>query len=180
MIYLSVKGGEDAGATIAISGLISILNSETSIHWHRRLKVAIIGLLVVYPYLDANNNQSFVYPVNNFLNWKQLKHFWSFYLQNSTALDTDDCGGDYIACPRHTPSKILTKFPTTLIILAKHDVVWHEGFSFAVNLKANNVNVTLNQYNSTVHGFFGTDIGYGRDAFQESVNWIKSISRLSI
>ncbi len=50
-----------------------------------------------------------------------------------------------------------------------------EGVQFAHNLEKNNVTVSINQYNSTVHGFFGTEIGPGLIALEDSVQWIREL-----
>ncbi len=88
---------------------------------------SILGLFLVYPVLDQHlyRYSAIQYRnVNGMLTLDQMIWFWKLYLQGR---DATDCSSNYKICPIHTPKNILSQFPNTLIVLAKHDVLYSEG-----------------------------------------------------
>lgn len=110
------------------------------------------GLILVYPCLEAViKYESHFRYANTFalLSLVQMEYFWSLYLND----EDKDCN-DYRACPMRTPQRILERFPPTLLILAKNDILLDEGLVFAKKLKNVNVSAETMVFNDSVHGFF--------------------------
>lgn len=88
---------------------------------------SILGLFLVYPVLDQHlyRHSAIQYRnVNGMLTLDQMIWFWKLYLQGR---DATDCSLNFKICPIYAPENILSQFPNTLIVLAKHDVLYSEG-----------------------------------------------------
>lgn len=145
-IHLS---GESAGGTIAAS--LTALNYDPAFTSPAK-KIDIRGLFILYPcldhgvYLDSHFRYSNSFAL---LTLRQMQYFWSMYLPDQ-AIDA----ADYRACPLRTPVEILKKFPRSLIVLAKHDILLDEGLKFAKRLTDSEVFVETMVYERMLHGFF--------------------------
>jgi acetyl esterase len=82
------------------------------------------------------------------LTLEQIIWWWTLYLDESHL----DCH-DYRACPLRISDSLLSKFPETLLILAKYDILLDEGLEFDKRLKFNGVQSNAIVYNDTIHGF---------------------------
>ena len=64
-------------------------------------------------------------------------------------------GGDYRACPALTPNSLMSKFDfKTILVLAKQDVLYTEGFNYASVLNSLQRSVELVLFKNSIHGFF--------------------------
>ena len=139
--------GESAGGAIAAS-VSAVHHSQTL-----RSESPVNGLILIYPTLDHGiyRDSHFKYnKVNGLLSLEQMIWFWTLYLDE----EHRDCH-DYRACPLRISDSLLSKFPETLIILAKYDILLDEGLQFNKRLENNGVPSTAIVYNDTIHGFLG-------------------------
>ena len=137
--------GESAGGAIATA--VSAVHHSSTL----RTDSPINGLILIYPTLDHGiyreshfkNNK-----INGLLTLEQIIWWWTLYLDESHL----DCH-DYRACPLRISDSLLSKFPETLLILAKYDILLDEGLEFDKRLKFNGVQSNAIVYNDTIHGF---------------------------
>jgi acetyl esterase len=167
-IYIS---GESAGGNLAIS-LVAI-NSQTKVLNKYRKPIKIAGLFVAYPCVEYNgsyrSNREYK-DFAGFLTLDQMNHFWNLYFN-----DTKKDALNYLAAPIHIPSDLLAKFPPTLFVLAKYDILFDEGLKFSERLRENKIDVKVLSYNNTVHGFFGKNgFGPGIKAVDDVVLYMKT------
>ena len=149
-IYIS---GESAGGNIASAVTAINYDSERT---NKKDIVDIKGLFVLYPCLEHGVYRDSHFRYSNtfaMLTLKQMIYFWTLYLGDQNL----DCQ-DYRACPMRTPKNILQKFPPTLIVLAKHDILLDEGLNFGELLKEQQISVTTKVYNNVFHGFFAKPV----------------------
>ena len=148
-IYMA---GESAGANIAAAVTALAVDDNSP---HKPITdgtTNIQGLIIAYPPLEygVSRQSHFLYR-RSFaaVTLEQLHWFWYLYLK-----DQRKDSQDYRACPLVASDDILKKFPKTMIILAKHDVLLDEGIEFGDRLKAAGVDVTTIVHTDKLHGFF--------------------------
>jgi acetyl esterase len=145
--------GESAGGNLAAAVTARNLDAEFTSEDDR---VSVVGLLLVYPPLAANfSTESYVKysRYNGMLTTAVMKHAWELYRASSAIADDD-----YTFQPLLTPLHILAHFPPTHIVVAEYDVLRDDSLLFAEKLQAASVTVTVANYNTTVHGFFGRSL----------------------
>lgn len=149
--------GTGSGGTLA-AATVAVINDNKLPEYNKYdLSSDIQGLILIYPFLEPINHSeshSTFSQFNGLLTLRELQWMWSFYLSSDVLEQRNHCQ-HYSACPMRIPSKILKKFPHTVVILAGNDVVFDEGVQFAQNLTNVKVATEVIVYNSTIHGFFG-------------------------
>jgi acetyl esterase len=152
-----ILAGESTGGTLAAA--LTALNYDNRFTLRQRthkLNFKLSGLLLMYPPLqyDVFRPSHFKHrTVNGLMTLDQLLWFWSLYLGGRMA--ATNCA-EYTVCPLLTPRNVLSRFPQTALVLAKHDVVLDEGVALYEALQAVKVQADLRVYNDTVHGFWAT------------------------
>ena len=145
-----ILSGESAGGNLAVS--LAALNYDTK-YTSRFARVPLAGLFLLYPCLEVGTyrDSAFKYGFMSYpiLTLPQMLHFWALYLGPKWSVRND-----YRAVPMRIPKAILKKLPPTLMVLAKHDILYDEGLVFTEVLRQANVPVTTLIYNDTIHGFF--------------------------
>ena len=146
-------GGEGAGANLAAAIVARNLDRDY-VHFDDR--VSVIGLLLVHPPLamdtDLAEGGSLVEyrDLNGLMTSTQLDWAKAMYRSAATIQPTDYAFAPLVASPH-----LLKLFPHTAIVLAKHDILFDEGFKFGNILRARYVPVDTLIFNSTIYGFFG-------------------------
>jgi acetyl esterase len=149
--------GESAGGAISAS-VMAVHLSQTL-----RSESPVNGLILIYPTLEHGiyRDSHFKYSsINGLLSLEQMIWFWTLYLDESDR----DCH-DYRACPLRISDSLLSKFPETLLILAKYDILLDEGLEFNRRLDLNGVKSTAVVYNDTIHGFLGIPSESSKQAY---------------
>ena len=149
--------GESAGGNLAAAAIATNIDRP---YLRRPLKYAFI----VYPAIEQGSMRESNFINRNkdgILTMTQLLYFWSLYLNDVNERN------DFRACPIQTPDHILARFPPTTMVLAKHDPLLDEGLEFGRRLSANGIDVRVDIYNTTIHGFFGR-FGPGIDALKKT------------
>lgn len=137
--------GESAGGNLAAAAIATNIDQP---YLHHPLRHAFL----IYPAIEQGSIRESNFVNRNkdgLLTMTQLLYFWSLYLNDVNERN------DYRACPIVTPDHILAKFPPTTMVLAKNDPILDEGLELCRRLKVNGVDVQIDLYNSTIHGFFG-------------------------
>lgn len=137
--------GESSGGNLAAAAIATNIDQP---YLHHKLK----HVFFIYPSIEQGSIRESNFANRNkdgLLTVTQKLYFWSLYLNDVNERN------DFRACPILTPDDILSCFPPTTIVLAKHDPVLDEGLEFARRLSVNGVDVQIDLYNSTIHGFFG-------------------------
>jgi acetyl esterase len=139
-------------------------------------KINIIGLVDVYPGLNATSHETEEAKLygksSGLLPLEEPEWMRSLYQGSATPDWT--IRNNWWFSPFFTPEEILSYFPQTILILAKYDVLSHEGLEFKKRLDRVKVPVELSVYNSTVHAFFGHPlIPVGNVALKEAADWMK-------
>eukprot|EP01032_Pedospumella_encystans_P022463 gene22463-25448_t len=146
-------GGEGAGANLAAAIVARNLDRDY-VHFDDR--VSVIGLLLVHPPLamdtDMAEGGSIVEysDLNGLMTSTQLDWAKAMYRSAATIQPTDYGFAPLVASPH-----LLKLFPHTVIVLAKHDILFDEGVKFGNILRARYVPVDTLIFNSTIYGFFG-------------------------
>ncbi len=146
-------GGEGAGGNLAAAIVARNLDRDY-VHFDDR--VSVIGLLLVHPPLamhsDIAEGSSLAEysDLNGLMTSTQLDWAKAMYRSTATIQPTDYSFAPLVASPH-----LLKLFPHTVIVLAKHDVLFDEGVKFGNMLRARYVPVDMLVFNSTIYGFFG-------------------------
>ena len=149
--------GESAGGAIAAS--IAALHYSQTLRSESPIK----GLILIYPTLEHGiyRDSHFKYSnINGLLSLEQMIWFWTLYLDENDR----DCH-DYRACPLRISDSLLSKFPETLLILAKYDILLDEGLELRRRLDLNGVKSTAVVFNDTIHGFLGIPTESSKQAY---------------
>lgn len=165
--------GESAGGNLAAS--VTSRNLDT-VHVSEAERVSIIGVLLVYPGLDAGvRRESFERygEVNGMLRSRQSERFRQLY----TAGQLKRHFFNYSLSPMRTPDHILKNYPPTIMVLAKYDTLLDDGLDFVEKLRSlGHKQVELTVYNSTIHAFFGKfAFKYGEVALNKACSDINDI-----
>lgn len=151
-IYLM---GESAGANLAAALTSRNLDLDLVPASHR---LPIRATTLIYPPLASNG--SFSSYVNNrgysFLTAGQMERMRELYAGKNNARAAQ-VRSEYAFAPLHTPKSILKEYPTTIMVVAKHDVLADECLVFADKLRRRDVKVISQFYSGSTHGFFGMD-----------------------
>ena len=79
-----------------------------------------------------------------------------------------------LVCPLKRTREELSRVPRTHVITAQYDVLRDEGILYAKVLREVGVNVTHENYDNTVHGFYGNaGITHGTKALMDTARLIK-------
>ena len=146
-------GGEGAGANLAAAIVARNLDRDY-VHFDDR--VSVIGLLLVHPPLamhtDLAEGGSLVEysDLNGLMTSTQLDWAKAMYRSAATIQPTEYAFAPLVASPH-----LLKLFPHTVIVLAKHDILFDEGVKFGNILRARYVPLDMLIFNSTIYGFFG-------------------------
>lgn len=114
----------------------------------RKFRQHIMALLLIYPVTDNSlKTPSWIEFQNGpLLDLKGGIQAWNWYLPNPEDHSDPDAipllANDFEA------------FPPTFIAVAEYDPLRDEAIQYAEKLKTNGVNITLNLYKGTTHGFF--------------------------
>eukprot|EP01033_Poteriospumella_lacustris_P012725 gene12725-9101_t len=84
-----------------------------------------------------------------------IKHIEKYMRQTFGGENYNELKQDYLFAPLQAPDHILRKFPPTVMVLAKHDVLAAEGLAFGKKLTNLGVDVVTQLYNKSIHIFFG-------------------------
>ena len=160
--------GESAGGNIA--AVLTAHNLDTQFVPVQE-RAGIIGSFLIYPAVDIGG----VYPSHEkysdfcgILTKAQLDRFREVYCGSSDV--KAKCADNYLFSPLKAPDSVLSQFPTTVVMLAKYDVLVDEGVAMAEKLKKLKVKTELIIYDSTVHFFFG------KHTFPEGPTSLKALS----
>lgn len=131
---ISIAGDSAGGALAATVG--------------RKFRQHIMALLLIYPVTDNSLKTASWIEFQNgpLLDLKGGIQAWNWYLPNIEDHNNPDAipllANDFEA------------LPPTFIAVAEYDPLRDEAVQYAEKLKTNGVNVTLNLYKGTTHGFF--------------------------
>jgi acetyl esterase len=159
--------GESAGGNLAAAVTSWVLSNQNPLS----SRPPLAGLLLVYPTLEYKTYRESHKRLNNsfaagLLSLQNMETFRELYLgPNHTRKIGDE--RDYLFTPPSTSPRILKCYPATRIVLAKSDILYDEGLSFANSLQHLGVQSKSYAY-SSVHGFFGRIPGIGLDALQDA------------
>jgi acetyl esterase len=157
-------GGEGAGGNLAAAAVARNLDMK---HVPIEERVSVIGLLLVHPPLEmhsggdrdgdgtgssSSSSSSYVKygSLNGVMTASQLEWAKAMYRSN-TAVQPND----YAFAPLVGSPHLLKLFPNTVMVLAKHDILYDEGMKFMKVLKQRYVPTTVLEYGTTIYGFFG-------------------------
>ena len=152
-IYIA---GESAGGNIAVS-----IVPELSF----KLK----GVISIYPPLQVFSFSNSHWKYANYNGFFLLNHLLRIYSSYFSNLFED--AKDDRASPVLMNENKIKKFPKTLLILAKYDILFDEGIKFSEILKKNNISTEVKTY-PDIHGFFNR-FGYGDKSVNDILNFIK-------
>ncbi len=84
---------------------------------------------------------------------------------------------DPLYAPLLTPKHILKRYPPSVFILARYDLLTHENMQFIEKLQAHQREVSVKVYPTTIHWFFGKSVisKYADDAVLHSVKELKRL-----
>ena len=124
-----ILAGESTGGTLASAlAAMNYDNRFTLKPRHPKLGIRLAGILLIFPPLAYDTLRPSHFKnrnINGFYTLDQILWFWHLYLGDK--MGGSSCSKDYTICPLNTPASILSRFPHTAIVLAKHDVVLDEG-----------------------------------------------------
>jgi acetyl esterase len=143
-----VVGGESAGGHLAAAVAIKHIESVNATNSEAQLK----SLLLVYPALDFSSEPH--PPLSTVTGMLPLGHI-EYMRQTFGGENYSELKQDYLFAPLQAPDHILRKFPPTVMVLAKHDVLAAEGLAFGNKLTNLGVDVVTQLYNKSIHIFFG-------------------------
>eukprot|EP00981_Chlorochromonas_danica_P002102 scaffold424_cov165-Ochromonas_danica.AAC.2 len=144
-------GGESAGGNLAAA--VTSRNCDDSIASPSdRLPIA--GAVLVYPTLasDGSFKSYSVYDGRALLLSSQMEHLRDLYSGGNESKRSE-----YAFAPILTPAAILKKYPPTIMVIAKYDVLSDECLLFVEKLREQKVEVVPKYYSTSTHGFFGVD-----------------------
>jgi acetyl esterase len=105
------------------------------------------GQVLIYPVTDADfGNATYSDPDNQLvLSRESMMWFWDQYLPDPARRGEPD------AAPLRAAS--LAGLPPAIVLTAEHDVLRHEGETYADRLRADGVPVTVRRFAGQMHGF---------------------------
>lgn len=144
--------GESAGANLVAA--VTSRNLDDSLPSHASQQLPIRGIALMYPPLASNGSfPSYSnFASTSFLTPNQIERMRVIYSAHNPAVRSE-----YSFAPLLTPNKILKKYPPTIMVVGKHDVLADECLVFADKLRLKDVTVISKYYTGTTHGFFGVD-----------------------
>jgi acetyl esterase len=164
-----ILGGESAGGYMAAAVTSKYLVEHPSAS---RRSSPIIGLYLVYPSLapfaDLNDPDVERYAdTNGLLPLVTIENFRNLYAGTKDLAVRDN----YLFSPLLTPVDALERYPSTVFVIAKYDVLAKESVVLAERLNALKIRTKVITYKSTIHAFFGKTIvsPVGRTAVTESI-----------
>lgn len=110
---------------------------------------SIVLQVLIYPVTDGrmlSSSYEEYYDAPTLLRGKDMERFWYAYAPGAKRFEPE-------ASPLLSGS--LRGLPDALVILAEHDVLRDEGIAYARRLSREGVDVTVDRYESMIHGFFG-------------------------
>ena len=131
------------------------------------LNFKIKGLVLIYPPLQIYYYSNSYWKYSNYnglLLSSYIPKMHSIYFND--LFNSDDLKN---ASPLLFNENKLKKFPNTLIILAKKDMLYDEGVAFNKLLLKNNISSKILSYND-IHGFYN-NFGKGEKAFNDSIKF---------
>lgn len=146
-----VVAGESAGGNLAaVVAAMDISHTDTDKKCGSK---SIKALLLVYPVLDwTSSRRPLLSNLTGILSLETVAFMRQTYTFGSKS---EDLQKDYRYAPLHATEAVLSRFPPTVIVLAKHDVLAPEGLAFADRLTSLHVPVTTLMYNHSIHCFYG-------------------------
>jgi acetyl esterase len=172
-----IVGGESAGGNIAAAVTSKFLVENPSIS---RKSSPIVGLFLVYPSLAPYSDRSDVdveryADTSGLLPLVTMENFRSLYAGTSDLT----ARGNYLFSPLLTPIHALERYPSTLFVSAKYDVLTKESEVFSERLTQLHIPNKVIKYKSTIHSFFGKRIvsPFGRMAITESIQSLVNLLR---
>ncbi len=174
-----ILGGESAGGYMAaaVTSKYLVENSQDN-----REVSPIIGTYLVYPGLAAvadptDPDVAQYADTNGLLPMVTVENFRNLYAGTTDIAVRQN----YLFAPALTPEHALQRYPPSIFVVAKYDVLTKESVTFANKLKAFGIPVNILTYKSTIHAFFGKEIvsPSGRIAVAESCAALLEILRLN-
>ncbi len=155
-------GGDSAGGNLALGCALMLRDQGDG----EILK----GILANYPVCDddfANPAYRAFGAGGYFLTEEKMRFYWSAYVPHAA-----DRRHPW-AAPLHAQCQGL---PPVLVHLAELDVLAHEGEAMAARLQAHGVQVELEIFPGTIHGFLRNTehVGKARDAIAKAGAWLKN------
>ncbi|KRX06446.1 hypothetical protein PPERSA_05059 [Pseudocohnilembus persalinus] len=139
--------GESAGGNLAISICGLAIKYNTKIP---------TSLYPMYPVIDQNLDRYSTSLTNSLddvvLNHNLLKLCQKAYLKEKNGLKGDPIADPYIS-PNRLSDEILSKFPTTRILVGSEDPIIDDCIRFCQKLDQNNVDSQILNYQGLPHGF---------------------------
>lgn len=173
-----ILGGESAGGYMAaaVTSKYLVLNPKKN-----RSNSPIIGTYLVYPGLAAVANPddpdvAMYADTNGLLPLVTVEHFRNLYIGSTDK----SARQNYLFAPALTPESALERYPPSVFVVAKYDVLTKESLTFAERLKKFGIPVEVLNYKSTIHAFFGKEIvsPYGRVAVTESCKALLTLLKM--
>lgn len=144
-----IISGESAGGylTAAVTAL-HLTDAEAA----QRSRLKIKAIVPIYPSVDASHgDKTMLSNITGILPIRHAEHMRNVYSGGRVK----ELAKNYLFAPLHTADMVLERFPPTIILLAKHDILAAEGILFADKLRSLGVKTELIVYKHSIHNFFG-------------------------
>jgi acetyl esterase len=168
--------GESSGANLAAAITSWNLDSASMADEER---IDIKGTVLVYPPLASECNFSSFSEFDSLslLTTAQMRRFWEVYAGNQAPSPREN----YLFAPLYTPPHILRRYPPTITVVAKYDVLADDSMEFASRLRTEGVQLEMKVFPTSTHGFFGVDeLPQGDDAVRYVANELIKISKSAV
>jgi acetyl esterase len=183
-----VLSGESAGGNLATAATAKFLseylkNNQTSCSIDDKdcqlsLNFSPIkGLILIASVLNATitSPEALQFArANGFLTLESME--WMKRLYQGSNDTNEALRSSYLFSPLNTPNDVLSVFPPTVMITAKHDILTHECWLFTEKLKNLHVPMKYYVYTTTIHAFFSAHPLLGPRALKKSVELLKELS----
>jgi acetyl esterase len=183
-----IVAGESAGGNLATAMIYKSISeadkhntcqeSEQQTCSAAPLRGKIVGAIVVSAALDNDTNTTEAKEYDHSSGILQLSTMaWFRELYQGSPGWNEEIRSDPLYAPLLTPKSILERYPPTVFVLAKYDVLTHENVLMVKKLEAENRPVSMAIYPSTIHWFYGKTIlsGHGDEALAQSVRDLKRL-----
>ncbi len=161
-----IISGESAGGYLTFASTAYYL-SDANQAKRKGSKLRIVAIVPIYPSVDSTfSGKKMLSNITGLLPVSHVQHMRHIYSGGRLK----DVAKHYLFAPKYTPEDILTQFPPTITVVAKHDILAAEGIEFAKHLSTLGVSSELLMYNHSIHNF------YGRWYFSEGDLALKDVS----
>lgn len=144
-----VISGESAGGYLTLAVAALHYSDEEK---RKGSKLRIVALVPVYPSVDSSfvgrpmlSNITGILPVSH------VDHMRYLYSGGRVR----ELSRNYLFAPLYTDDQVLRRFPPTITVVAKHDILATEGIQFAERLQSLGIPSDLLLYNASIHNFYG-------------------------